>query len=255
MEKYQIVILVLSIVVYFASGLILGFLADAIAKEKGYTGRQFLVIPIFFNVFGYIAACSLPDKKADKAILKELDETRKILASVMDESEETEARPAQPQPAPRTVQPTPMPRPVQPTPSPRPQPVRPQPVPQQNPVPQQTRIPQNYQVQNEQPQVASNYFTQNAQPQNAAPTRTPYRTPETLEGFNPYAQAAAAQPQNGEVQPDPSATAQVHYADGKVLCSRCKKPITLMTTTCPHCKAKIVASPNTTGLGYIKPID
>lgn len=218
MEPIQVVLTIVGVLAYFASGVMLGIVADAMAKSKGYKGHVHLITCVVFNIFGFIGACALPDKKTNEKILKELKALSAVFGAEVPEEEELpsheEEYSYEPAPEPRSVR-----RPagnVQPPVSPR--------APQQA-APQARREQPSEPMYRPEPSPSS-YF-----PSRSMPTQT-----------------------SSFVQPDENATAQVEYKDGAVLCSRCKGEIKLNATVCPHCRAKIGSSPSAGGLGYIKPL-
>lgn len=217
-EPVKIILTVVGILAYFASGIILGIVAESMAKGKGYKGRPHLITCVLFNIFGFIGACALPDKKNNEKIVELLRSVNALLGGTEEEEEEEKApvrtvkkaAPVEEEEEEETVY-----RPI----------VR-QSAPQASEPPRPSRPVQNpYFSEPAAPSSQGGYFSSRVASESAAPA---------------YAQ---------------DATAQVVYKDGNVCCSRCNGKIKLNATSCPSCGAKIVSSSNAGGLGYIKPLN
>lgn len=212
MEPWAIV---LSIIIYVASGLVLSFVSDSIAKKKGYDEKTFFFIGLFFNVFGFIGACALPDKFATDVMTGELKKLNKqfdaFLKYVEGDEEETYEEPYRGG---------------------------------YEPVYEKEEAPVSRSVKNaksDAESLSSMFSSQIYNRPSPAPAKKP--VPEN----NRRGEI--------RIESTSHSHASIRYNNGELTCSVCGAKVKLNDTSCPHCGAKFEASPDSGGLGYVKNIN
>lgn len=256
MKPYIPVVIVAS---YLIIGVALGFLSESLAKKKGYTGQIFFVLTIVFDIFGLIAVCALPDKKAMQEMTEELKSVNKKLSYLLEEVDEEAGPSSQPVKKPEAVK-------------------------EARSLSPYGREPENIPARTDYRSSYGNRAYEEEASQRAYPSENPYgqaqkpydsgaryAPQETYSGEESLTRGKSfysSAPVGREVSSFDSAKKEVYssssakgreasvvYRDGMVCCSACGGRIKLSATECPHCHSKIVMSSRASGLGYMKPLD
>lgn len=216
MQPWQVV---LSIIIYIASGLILSFVSDSIVKKKGYDEKTFFFVGLFFNVFGFIGACALPDKFATDVMTDELKKLNKQFDAFLKYVEGDDDYGYE------------------------------EPYVNSNenynryePTYKKEEAPQPKKTKSDAESLSSMFSSQIYNRPSPAPVKKPINSDNGRRG-------------EIRIESVSHSHGSIRYNNGELTCSVCGANVKLNDTSCPHCGAKFEASPDSGGLGYVKNIN
>ncbi len=231
-----------AVIAYVILGIIFAFICDNIANKKGYKEKHFFFVGLIFTVFGYIAACALPERELQEKTygeIKKLNKTFEMYLDYVTSEEEIEEKPARARESVRMPEPE---------------------IPRSNIIishkPMTERISANDDVSGDDisKMMNSAFFNRHNANKKAEPVQKEnnYRESEAKnEEPTPYYPT----PTPKKVENNSDQVGYMKIYQGVPVCSICNGAIGLSDRNCPHCGAKIGSSPNASGMGYMKKLD